>query len=472
MPDPFQGPDGVFYAGSLPVTRATGRWRRGMAWAGRALAAAFFWVGRTGKRAITSLPWVAGGPRPSAATAERAISLIPLFSCVRIIADGVASLPLQTFRQVGELREKLSYVPPLLWQPSARDNLFEWLHKCVVSMALRGNAYGLIIARDNFGFPTQIEWLDPDDVYVDELNPQNPIFYWRGFRIPTEDMFHVPWFVLPGKVVGLSPIAAFASTIGVGLSATQYGKSWFEGGGTPPATFRNEMQTVNPVESEEISDRLASRMRSGKPLVFGKDWTFQALQVNPEESQFIETMKLNATQIAAIFGVAPEDVGGESGGSLTYNTEEMNLIKLAQTTLRPWLVRLETAISLLMQVRHYVKFNVDAMIRTDLKARYEAHQLALTSGWRNVDEVRAIEDLPPLPNGAGQVYKPILEVQPQPPAVRELPDDPDDQRPEPVGELRGPAAYTQLLQRKFDPWLVLDGQDSLTGKQGVNGVRH
>lgn len=402
-------------------------------------------------------------------SAERAIALIPLFACVRIIADGVASLPLQTFRQVGERREKQTFVPQLLWKPSARDNLFEWLHKCVVSMALRGNAYGLIVSRDNFGFPTQIEWLEPDDVYVDELNPQNPVFYWRGHRIPIEDVFHVPWFVLPGKVVGLSPVAAFANTIGVGLSATNYGKSWFDNGGTPPAVFKNSMQTVNPAESEEISDRLMARMRSGKPLVHGSDWEFKPIQVNPEESQFIETMKLNATQIAAIFGIAPEDVGGESGGSLTYNTEEMNLIKLAQTTLRPWLVRLETALSLLQPVRQYVKFNVDAMIRTDLKTRYEAHQLALESGWRNVDEIRAIEDLPPLPNGAGQVYKPVLET-PRPPAVRDLPNlDPVD---EPPGELRGPAAYTQLLQRKFDPWLVLDGQDSRTGKQGVNGVRH
>ena len=469
MPNPVQGPDGVFYAGSYPVGTASGRWRSGVEWVGRALVAAIRWVGRTGRRAITSLPWVAGGPRPSEVSSTRAISLIPLFSCVRILADGVASLPLQTFKQAGERREKQTFVPELLWQPSSRDNLFQWLHKCVVSMALRGNAYGLIVSRDNFGFPTQIEWLDPDDVYVDEENPQNPIFYWRGHRIPTEDMFHVPWFVMPGKVVGLSPVAAFANTIGVGLSATQYGKAWFDNGGTPPATFRNTAKTVNPAEAEELSDRLIARMRSGKPLVHGSDWEFKPIQVNPEESQFIETMKLNATQIAAIFGIAPEDVGGESGGSLTYNTEEMNLIKLAQTTLRPWLVRLETAISLLMPVRQYVKFNVDAMIRTDLKTRYEAHQLALDSGWRNVDEIRQIEDLPPLPNGAGQVYKPLVDVQ-KPPEPRAAPEPP----PEPAAQstLGGHAAVTHLLQRKFDPWLVLDGQDSLTGKQGVNGVRH
>lgn len=405
-------------------------------------------------------------------SAERAISLIPLFACVRILADNVASLPLQTFRKVGDRREQATFIPELLWQPAARDNLFEWLHKAVVSLALRGNAYGLVVNRDNLGFPTQIEWLHPDDVYVDEYRPTMPIYYWMGQVVPIEDMVHVPWFVMPGKVVGLSPVAAFAATIGVGLSATQYGKSWFENGGTPPAVFKNAQKTVNPAESEEISDRLASRMRSGKPLVHGNDWTFAPIQVNPEESQFIETMKLNATQIAAIFGIPPADVGGEPGGSLTYTTDEMSQIKLAQSTLRPWLVRLETKFSHLMPVRTFVKFNVDAMIRTDLKTRYEAHQLALNSGWRNVDEIRQLEDLPPLPNGQGQMYKPLAEA---PTAIepRNQQDDPpvsDD--PPPVRELRGQAATAHLLQRKFDPWLVLDGQDSLTGKQGVNGVRH
>lgn len=433
------------------------------------------WTGRTGKRAITSLPWVSGGPRASLASVDRAISLIPLFACVRIIADNVASLPLQTFRKAGNRREQVDYVPDLLWQPAARDNLFEWLHKAVVSIALRGNAYGLIVNRDNFGFPSQIEWLHPDEVYVDETRPTLPIYYWLGQKVPTEDIVHIPWFVMPGRVVGLSPVAAFAATIGVGLSATEYGRSWFDNGGTPPAVFRNTAKTVNPAESEEISDRLATRMRSRKPLVHGSDWEFKPIQVNPEESQFIQTMKLNATQIAAIFGIPPEDVGGEAGSSLQYSTVEMNQIKLAQQTLRPWLVRFEQKLSMLMPVRQFVRFNVDAMIRTDIKTRYEAHQIAINSGWRNADETRTIEDLPPLPNGTGKAYKPIAAPEPPalPPAVpRSQPDDPERDDPVAPLDLRGPAANVHLLQRRFDPWQVLNGQDGPTGKQGVNGVRH
>ncbi|MGP4084169.1 phage portal protein [Streptomyces sp. KR55] len=391
------------------------------------MAAPFRRLGAISKRAITSLPWVAGGLRTGAVSSSRALALIPLFACVRILADSVASLPVQTYRKVGASRETLTFVPQLLFAPAARDNLYEWLHKAVVSLALRGNAYGLITQRDAFGFPTMIEWLNPDDVWVDETSPVMPIFYWQGQMVPREQIVHIPWVVLPGCVVGLSPVQAFARTIGVGLSATEYGLSWFDNGGTPPATMKNSAKTITPQESEEISNRLSASMRSRKPLVFGQDWDFTALQVTPEESQFIETMRLNASQIAAIYGVPPEMVGGDSGGSMTYANVEQNAINFANFTLRPWLSRLEAKLSALMPGKEFVRFNVDAMIRVDLMTRYQAHSMALNDGWRNRDEIRALEDLAPLPDGQGQVYLPVSLLAQSTPASDDPPGDPTEE---------------------------------------------
>jgi HK97 family phage portal protein len=377
-----------------------GRW-------GRALTAPFRWLAGVSKRAITSLPWGSGGLPGTTVSSEHAIRLIPLFACVRIIADSVASLPLQLYRKnLDGTRASIDFVPQLLFAPAVRDNLFQWLHKCMVSMAMRGNAYGLVTQRDEFGFPTMIEWLNPDDMWVDELYPTRPVYYWQGREVPLNDIVHIPWVVLPGKVVGLSPVQAFARTIGVGLSATEYGLSWFDNGGTPPATMKNAAKTITPDESEEISNRLSASMRSRKPLVFGQDWDFTALKVNPEESQFIETMRLNASQIASIYGVPPTKVGGDSGGSMTYANVEQEGIDLVTFTLRPWLVRLESKFSALMPGGEFVRFNVDAMLRTSLIERYTAYGMALDQGWRNRDQVRALEDLPPLPDGQGQIYAP------------------------------------------------------------------
>lgn len=380
-------------------------WRRRLGAATR-MAAAALGVSGTEQRSIDSVPWSHGGPLQRAISTERALALIPFFACVRLLADSVASLPLQAHRKIGETREPLVTQPQLVAEPSAAVDAFTWKYQAVVSLAARGNAYGLIVSRDGFGHPTTVEWLHPDEVHVDESRPMAPRYFWLGRFMPREDIVHVSWFTLPGRVVGLSPVAAFAHSIGIGLHATSYGEGWFENGGQPPATFKNANKTVSAAESEQITDRLVAKIRSGKPLVYGADWDYNALSVTPEESQFIETMKLNATQMANIFGIPPEMVGGESGGSLTYNNPEMNGLHFLKFTLRPWLTRLEDAFSGLLPERQYVRFNVDAITRADLLTRYQAHQIALETGFKNVDEVRALEDLPPLPDGQGNGFTP------------------------------------------------------------------
>ncbi|WP_327180413.1 phage portal protein (plasmid) [Streptomyces sp. NBC_01335] len=383
----------------------------------RALAAPFRRVGQATVRAITSLPWGSGGGSQPAVSTTSALTLVPVFAAVRILADNVAALPLQLFRRDGADRQPVSYVPALFWAPDAAGDLFTWLHKCVLSLALRGNAYGLITQRDPLGFPTMIEWLNPDDVWVDELNPVLPVYYWQGRYVDRADIVHIPWVVLPGHVVGLSPVGLFAQTIGAGLSVTEYGRSWFQNGGTPPAVLKNGGKTIGPDEAEEISDRLSGRMRSRKPLVIGSDWDFTALSVSPEESQFIESMRLNASQIAAIYGVPPERIGGDTGSSLTYSTVEMNSLDLINSTLRPWLVRLESAFTRLMPGREFVRFNLDAMLRTSVLDRYAAHGMSLAQGWQNRDGVRAKENLAPLPPGAGGDVYTIGSTAPAPPAA-------------------------------------------------------
>jgi HK97 family phage portal protein len=249
-------------------------------------------------------------------------------------------------------------------------------------------------------------------MYVDELNPVMPRYYLSGNEIPREDVVHIPWFVVPGKVVGLSPIAAFARSIGAGLSASQFSKDWFDNGGQPPGTFQNKNKTINQIEAEEIKNRLVSSIRSHKPIVYGNDWEYNVLRVTQEEAQFIQTQKLTATQMANIFGVPPEMVGGDTGGPLTYDNLMEEGERLSRFALRPWLVRLEQAVSQLLPERQFVKFNLDALVRADIKTRYEAYKIALEAGFMTLDEVRELEERPPLPKPP-----PVPQPVPQPELV-------------------------------------------------------
>lgn len=363
-------------------------------------------------RAITSLPWrpFNVGPDRDYGHAD-ALSLIPYFACVRILAEQISALPLQTFREDGPIKVKITD-PALIRKPAAVLDKVTWTRQAVISLAMRGNAIGIITGFDGMGFATGIEWLNPDQVYIDDTHPTLPVYYWAdpngGYgEIPRERVVHIAWFVPPGRVEGLSPVAAFAESIGAGLNAQNYGSMWFKNGGVPPSTFKNTAKTITDEQSEEITDRLVRSIRAGRPLTYGNDWDFNAVAINPEESQFIQTMKLNATQIAAIFGIPPEWVGGETGGSLTYNSPEQNSLQVYKIVLLPWLTLIETCLSRLLPERQFVIFNSDGLLRGDTKTRYESHALAITNGFLTINEVREIENRPPIKTPKPAPIRPI-----------------------------------------------------------------
>lgn len=356
--------------------------------------------GREEQRTIT-VPWSYGDPLfTNAVTQERALSLVPVFAAVRLLADEISTLPLQGYRRVGDEKRPMSTLPTLFAQMEADGTLTDWLHECITSMALWGNAYGYVTARDGMQFPTSIMWLNPAQVRCDDRKPAMPLWYWQGRQVPTEDMFHIPWFKVAGKVQGLSPIEAYAIAINTGLQAQEYGNGWFAAGGVPPGTFKNSEKKVNQEEAEQVRDRLTSAIRARRPIVYGSDWDYKAITIPPEQAQFIQTLKLNATQIASIYGIPPEEIGGEPGGSLTYTTVEMNGIRLSTRTLRSWLVKLERKFFAIMPQPQYVRFNADATVRADIKTRYEVYEIADRIGLLTNDEMRRLEDRAPLPADA------------------------------------------------------------------------
>ena len=373
-----------------------------------------FWRRTEEQRVITGLPWDVGGQLPvKPVTTDQALSLVPVFGAVRLLASQISTLPLQTYRKVGDSRTKIP-TGSLFTNPSAHGTSYAWLHRCVTSLALRGNAYGLITARDNMGYPTMIEWLHPDHVQVEDQalsgpgSYSQPIWYWMGRIVPTEDLVHIAWFTVPYRVKGLSPIEACAATISTGVSAQVYTADWFNNGAVPPGKFKNTQKTVSQPESDEIKARLTAAIRSRKPLVYGADWEYDPIAVAANEAKFIETMQLNATQIASIYGIPPEMLGGSTGNSLTYSTVEQNSINFVKFTLRPWLELLEETFSQLLPRPQYVKFNVDALLRGDLTTRMTAYQTARQIGLNNIDELRNLEDWAPIPGGKGKDYEPLL----------------------------------------------------------------
>jgi HK97 family phage portal protein len=179
----------------------------------------------------------------------------------------------------------------------------------------------------------------------------------------------------------------------------KFGAQWFGEGATPSGVLTSD-QRIKSEDAEMLKARWKARHGGHRDIaVLGDGARFQAISISPEASQFLETTRANVATVARYFGVQPELIGGESGGSLTYANVEQRALDFLQFGLAPWLVRMETAISGLLSSTTTVKFNAGALVRTDLLTRYQAHEVGIRAGFLTVNEARELEDRPPLPQG-------------------------------------------------------------------------
>ena len=365
---------------------------------------------RAEQRAVMSVEgWGRGDDAALGSSMSSALSVVPVFASCRLISDSIATVPLQAYRKTGDVRTPIAL--PAVFDTETR---IEWVQQALMSLLLRGNAYGLVVARSDDGTPKRVQWLNPERVDIDETGTK-PVFRYNGTVVPDVDMKHIPAYAMPGTVKGLSPIGACSMLADTGAATQKMMRDWFAGRGIPGVTAQNTSKVLSAAEAETVSDRLRARMRTGQPFVHGSDWDINFMSLPADDAGFVSSAKLNATQVATIYGIPPEMIGGETGSSLTYSTVEMNQHNLAALTLRPWLAKLEQEFSSWIYRPRYVRFNVDAMIRVDVKTRYDIHQIAREIGMRNVDEIRALEDLTPLPDGQGQDYNPLLKSTPAQP---------------------------------------------------------
>jgi HK97 family phage portal protein len=327
-----------------------------------------------------------------------------VWACVNLIAGSISTLPLAAHR-VDE-REPLPALPPILRAPSAGWSLPDFLYAVLQSLLIRGNAYGLVVDRAGAGLlPSQIELLAPDRVGV--AVPNGAVEYRvDGQLVEPSSIWHVRAFTAPGQVEGLSPIRHARQAIGLGMAAEKYAAQFFGDGATPSGVLSTD-QRIDPARAQMLKERWQVAHGGRRDIaVLGEGARFQAVSISPEESQFLETTQANVRTICRYFGVNPELVGADSGGSLTYANVEQRALDFLTFGLRPWLVRLEVALSELLSSTTTVKFNAAALVRTDLLTRYQAHESAIRAGWKLRSEVRAVEDLPPIPG---------IDDQPEPP---------------------------------------------------------
>lgn len=338
-----------------------------------------------------------------------------VFACVRLIADSIAMLPVDVYRKVGDLREEVNPTPQIVANPYSGLTQFEWMHQVVTSLVMRGNTFGLVTARDRLEYPTQIMPLSPEDVQVTTSTtglPRVPTYRIGGVEVPRQDIFHVRRFTLPGQIEGLSPIQQAAMGIGLSLAAERYGARFFGDSANPSSVLETEQDLTDEQVRRTQRQWLSSHGGKRHPAVLSGGFKWRPISIMPEESQFLETRGYQRGEIAMLFGVPPHMIGDTTKSTSWGSGIEQQSIGFVTYTLGGWISCIEAAYNQITPRGQFVKINVDGLLRGDQKSRYDAYTQARTAGWMNVDEIRALEDLPPVPGGAGQTYIQPLNMGP------------------------------------------------------------
>lgn len=358
-----------------------------------------------------------GGTASKVTVNERtALSLAAFFSCVRVIAETKASLPLQVFEyskdgkrrvQKHDARVMQHDVAGLLaYEPNPDQTPMVWNEYRAAQCLCSGNSYTEIVL-DQRGRATALiprEWsaVEPFRGEAGELLYRVRDSGGETRVLDRSQMLHVP--AMGNGVIGWSPVRMHAETIGIALGADRFAATYF-GNGVKPSIVLSTSGSMDPLTKKQLEEDLDRRYTGDsahRAIIAEGGLTVTPLSIPMDEAQFLESRVFETQEIARIFRVPPHMIGELSRA--TFSNVEAQDLSFEKHTMRPWLVRDEQELNRKLFPRSewgrfYVKHNVDALLRADIKTRYEAYKTAILAGFMTQNEVRDLEDRDPVEGG-------------------------------------------------------------------------
>ena len=361
-----------------------------------------------------------GGTTSGKAVTERsAMQMTAVYSCVRILAEAVAGLPLHLYRykEDGGKEKALDHPLYLLLhdEPNPEMSSFVFRETLMTHLLLWGNAYAQII-RNGKGEVIALYPLMPNRMVVDrDIHGQLYYQYTRSteeaptmkgvtVNLPPSDVLHIPGLGFDG-LVGYSPIAMAKNAIGMAIACEEYGAKFFANGAAPGGVLEHPGTIKDPQRVQESwQSTFGGSGNSNKIAVLEEGMKYTPIGISPEQAQFLETRKFQINEIARIFRVPPHMVGDLEKSSFS-NIEQQSL-EFVKYTLEPWLVRWEQSIQRTLfspeeKKRYFAKFNVEGLLRGDYASRMSGYATARQNGWMSANDIRELENLDRIPTEDG-----------------------------------------------------------------------
>lgn len=341
-----------------------------------------------------------------AVSANGAMRASAVYACVRVIAETIASLPLGVYQHAGDHKQSASSRPEyrlLHDAPNPAMTAFIWREVLQTHALLHGNAYAEIEWKNN-GLPHALWPIDPSRVTPRLLPTGDKVYDVRvaagSVTINDADMLHIPG---PGwdGLRGFSPIALHRQSVGLSLAMEEFGARLFSNGLKPGAVLSHP-KSLSDAASQRLQQQLTGRSglaNAHRTLVLEEDMKLTPWAMNPEDAQYLESRKFQLAEIARIYRVPLHMVGDLEHA--TFSNIEHQSLEFVRDTIRPWLVRWEQEINrkLFADGGFFCEHNVDAILRGDIKSRYEAYAIGRNWGWLSANDICRMENQNPIANG-------------------------------------------------------------------------
>jgi HK97 family phage portal protein len=337
---------------------------------------------------------------------ETVFKVNAIFSAVSLISDTISTLPVDSYIRRDGARFAFRPRPAWVQQPDIDTTKEAFYGSLIVSLLLDGNGF-VRVFRDGSGRVINMTVLNPSKVEIRKNKVGEVVYINQDENKPLSknEIIHIPDVVRPGEIRGISRVIALKDNFGLALALESYAARFFGQGATTQGLIEFP-GNLTPEQAKQLVDGFDARHRgfrkAHKTGVLSGGAKYVNTSVENDKAQFIDSRRMAVEDVARAFNIPPHLLG--LPGTNTYSSVEQNNIAFVTHTLRPIVQKLESAFTPLMTNEPggstaFIKFTLDGLLRGDANSRFSAYSVGLQAGYLTINDIRRLEDLPPVQGG-------------------------------------------------------------------------
>lgn len=344
------------------------------------------------------------------------------WACVSFWAGNIASLPCAVQRKGPGGVAVDDDQHPLYWllhdSPNYDQSAFDFWEFIVASIELRGNAYAEIVRRDD-GFIVSLSPIPPDLVKVNRTSAGELEYKWTDgsgdHTVRQGNMLHIRGFG-GGALGGVSPLTACRQSFASAIAADRAATTMFDNGVRTSGVMSVDKVLTRDQRAEAeqlLQDKFVGAANAGRPMLLDAGMKWEQLSIDPKDAEMLESRRFSVEEVCRVFEVDPHLVGQTVGNTTLGSSIADQTLSVLKFKMRKRLKRIEGAVTkqLLSRAERKagvsIRFNVEAFLRADSTGRADFY--TKMRPFMTVNEVRALEGLPPV-EGGDVLYKQMQDV--------------------------------------------------------------